>query len=77
MTDADEMLGIREVCQFFGGAERPLDQSTIYRWVRLGKIPPAVRMSANTLRWRRSDCQKALDVMAQVPHVGGYGGGPK
>lgn len=65
MTEpAEEMLGIREVCRFFGGKERPLDQSTIYRWVRMGKLPPAVRMGPLTLRWRRSELQKVLDAMA-------------
>lgn len=65
MTDApDEMLNIREVCHFFGGNDRPLDQSTIYRWVRTGKLAPAIRMGTLTMRWRRSDCQKALDAMA-------------
>lgn len=62
----EEMLSIREVCRFFGGAERPLDQSTIYRWVRAGKLPRPVRMGPLTLRWRRSDCQQALDTMAQA-----------
>lgn len=62
----NDMLSIREVCYFFGGKERPLDQSTIYRWVRTGKLPPAVRMGPLTLRWKRSDCQKALDAMAQA-----------
>jgi len=61
----EEMLAIREVCKFFGGAERPLDQSTIYRWVRAGKLPPPVRMGPLTLRWRRADCQKTLDDMAK------------
>lgn len=56
-------MGIREVCRFFGGGERPLDQSTIYRWVRAGKLPPAVRMGPLTLRWRRADCQRTLDEM--------------
>lgn len=62
----DDMLSIREVCRFFGGQERPLDQSTIYRWVRAGKLPKAVRMGPLTLRWRKSDCQKALNAMAQA-----------
>lgn len=66
MTEsADEMLSIREVCRFFGGNERPLDQSTIYRWIRAGKLPDPVRMGPMTLRWRRSELQKALDAMAK------------
>lgn len=67
MSDpGEEMLSIREVCYFFGGKERPLDQSTIYRWVREGKLPGAVRMGTLTRRWKRSDCQKTMDAMAQA-----------
>lgn len=59
----EEMLSIREVCLFFGGKDRPLDQSTIYRWVREKKLPGAIRMGTLTLRWKRSDCQHAMDIM--------------
>lgn len=59
----DDLLTLREVCSFFGGTETPLDSSTIYRWIRKGVIPPAIRMSAKHMRWKRSDLQKALDAM--------------
>lgn len=59
-----EMLSIREVCHFFGGKERPLDQSTIYRWVRTGKLARPIRMGRLVIRWRRADCQTTLDAMA-------------
>lgn len=60
----NDLLTIHEVCEFFGGSGKPLDPSTIYRWVRLKKIPPPIRMTALTQRWRLSDCQLALDAMA-------------
>jgi len=59
----EEMLSIREVCRFFGGREKPLDQSTIYRWIQRGILPRAVRMGSRTMRWKRSDCQSLLDKM--------------
>lgn len=64
MTDAaDDMLTIREVGHFFGGAQKPIDASTIYRWMRQGKLAPSIRMGTITRRWRRADCQAALDAM--------------
>lgn len=64
MTDSvDDLLTIREVCSFFGGT-KPLDQSTIYRWVRQGRLPKAIRVGPLILRWRRSEIQQALDTMA-------------
>ena len=61
----EEMLSIGEVCRFLGGNERPLDQSTVYRWVRQKKIPPPVRMGPLTLRWRKTELLKAIDTMAK------------
>jgi predicted DNA-binding transcriptional regulator AlpA len=52
----DELLCLKEVCAFFGG----LDPSTIYRNVRRGVIPAPIRVTANTSRWLRSECEAAL-----------------
>lgn len=60
---AEEMLSMREVCRFFGGADRPLDPSTIYRWMRQDRLPRPVIMGPQIQRWRRSDCQAVLDAM--------------
>lgn len=62
--DTHQMLEIREVCQFFGGKRKPLDKTTIYRWVRQGKLAKPLRMGPKTNRWRLSDCVEAL---AKVP----------
>lgn len=62
----EQMMSIQEVCRFFGGQEKPVDQSTIYRWVRQGRLPPSVSLGPLLKRWRKSDCQRALDVMAEA-----------
>lgn len=67
----DDLLTLREVCGFFGGAGKPLDSSTIYRWIRQGVIPPAIRMSAKHMRWKRSELQAALDAMPRNKRAGG------
>jgi predicted DNA-binding transcriptional regulator AlpA len=62
-----EMLSLEEVCRFFGGGTRPLDKSTIYRWVRNGRLAKPILMGegsvSRTSRWRRTDCQKTLDAI--------------
>lgn len=65
---AQEMLSLPEVCRFFGGAENPLDKSTIYRWVRTGKLAKPLKLGDpgggwSSSRWLRSDCQRTLDAM--------------
>lgn len=62
-----DWMTLREVCAFFGGTRHALDKSTIYRWVREGKLAPPVRMSALVHRWKRSDCQEALERMQAAP----------
>lgn len=71
MTDvADQMLTVKQVCRFFGGDEKPLSASTIYRWVRTGHLAKPLRMGARSNRWRRADCQAALDDMAMAAAKG-------
>jgi predicted DNA-binding transcriptional regulator AlpA len=57
------MLTLQEVCRFFGGDGKPLNQATIYRWVQTGKLAPPVRFGRTLQRWKRSDCQKTIDNM--------------
>lgn len=61
---SDDLLTMRDVCRFFGGSNKPVDRSTIYRWIQQGKLAPSIHMTSKTQRWRLSDCQRALDVMA-------------
>jgi predicted DNA-binding transcriptional regulator AlpA len=56
-----ELLDVKEVCVFFGG----LDPSTIYRNVRRGVIPAPIRVTANTSRWLRRECEVALAQMIE------------
>lgn len=60
MSEHGDMLNIREVGVFFGGKERPLDESTVYRWIRQGKLPRGIRIGGRTLRWRKTDLAALL-----------------
>jgi predicted DNA-binding transcriptional regulator AlpA len=55
----DALLNLDEVCHFFGG----LDPSTIYRNIRRGVFPAPIRVSPNTSRWLRRECEAALAAM--------------
>lgn len=60
-----DLLTMREVCRFFGGNEKPLDQSTIYDWVRKGWLAPSINVGPRLRRWRLSDCRAALAAMQE------------
>jgi predicted DNA-binding transcriptional regulator AlpA len=56
--DDDELLHLSAVCEFFGGT-RPLNPSTVYRNIKLGIFPPAVKPGPGSSRWLRSECEAA------------------
>lgn len=59
----DTLLTIKEVCAFFGGPGQPVHKASIYNWIKEGRVPPPVRIGAKISRWRKSECQEALDAM--------------
>lgn len=61
--DLEEMMTLREVCLFFGGPDRPLDPSTVYRGIKLGRYPKPIKISRQNSRWRRHECLEALNKM--------------
>jgi predicted DNA-binding transcriptional regulator AlpA len=60
MVEASELMNIRETCIFFGGKDSPLDPSTLYKGIRLGRFPKPIKIGPQTSRWRRSECEAAL-----------------
>ncbi|HEY4355995.1 MAG TPA: AlpA family phage regulatory protein [Acidobacteriaceae bacterium] len=64
MTDAaEDQMNLQQVCRFFGGKETPVDRSTIYRWVKAGRIPSPTRVGPKMSRWSRAECNEALQAM--------------
>jgi predicted DNA-binding transcriptional regulator AlpA len=57
--ERDELLDRRAACAFFGGV-RPIHFATLYRGIDAGRYPKPVRVSPNTSRWLRSECEIAL-----------------
>ena len=58
------LLDRKEVCQFFGGT-KPIDASTLYRGIRQGRYPKAVKVGPGSSRWLRSECETALRLMVE------------
>lgn len=59
---SDDLLDRRGACAFFGGV-RPIHFATLYRGIEAGRYPKPVRVSPNTSRWLRSECQRALEAL--------------
>ena len=61
----DALLTLKEVHKFFGGS-KPIGSTTVYRWIREGKLPPPTKVGPFINRWRKSDCQRLLDEMQKA-----------
>jgi predicted DNA-binding transcriptional regulator AlpA len=58
-----DLLDRRAVCLYFGGS-RPINPATLYRNIRKGLFPQPVRVGGSS-RWLRSECEAALQAMAE------------
>jgi predicted DNA-binding transcriptional regulator AlpA len=58
------LLDRAEVCRYFGGT-RPLNPSTLYRGIRLGRYPRPIKVGPGSSRWLRSECEAALKAMVE------------
>jgi predicted DNA-binding transcriptional regulator AlpA len=59
-----ELLDKGEVLRLFGGS-RPLNASTLYRGIRLGRYPKPVKVGPGSSRWIRSECESVLRSMVE------------
>jgi predicted DNA-binding transcriptional regulator AlpA len=48
-------LTIDEVRAYVGGDAKPLHATTIRDWIKNRGFPPAIHLSSNTARWKRSE----------------------
>jgi len=61
--DDDEMMPQEVTCKFFGGPDRPIHYSTLYRGIAAGRYPKPVHVGPNSVRWLRSECRKARQAL--------------
>lgn len=62
MQTVSELMTQAATCAFFGG-DRPIHYSTLYRGIAAGRYPRPVAVGPNTKRWRRSECEAALQAL--------------
>jgi predicted DNA-binding transcriptional regulator AlpA len=56
------LLDRNAACEFFGGT-KPLHPATLYRGIRKGRYPRAVKVGPGSSRWLRAECEAALAAM--------------
>ena len=54
------------VLRFFGGDDKPLHVSTLYRGIHSGLYPKPVYVAANSVRWVRAECEGARQRMLEA-----------
>jgi predicted DNA-binding transcriptional regulator AlpA len=54
-----ELWTQRDVLNFFGGATKPIHQSTLYRGVHSGIYPKPINIAPNAVRWIAAECRAA------------------
>ena len=59
----DELMTLAQVLRFFGGRERPLHHTTLYRGIKWGRYPAQIHIGPQTVRWLRSECIAARQRM--------------
>jgi predicted DNA-binding transcriptional regulator AlpA len=59
-----ELLDKAEVLRLFGGS-KPINASTLYRGIKLGRYPKPIRVGPNSSRWLLAECQAALRAMVE------------
>ncbi len=62
----DVMMSLSETCVFFGGPDRPIHYSTLYRGIAAGRYPEGVRVGPNSVRWLRSECREARQKLIEA-----------
>lgn len=66
MTDADDLIPAVEACRMIGGATSPINPSTLWRWVKAGRVSPPIKISPGTVRFRRSVLSAELGLSASA-----------
>ena len=60
---ASDLLDRRSVCRLFGGS-KPINASTLYRGIRVGRYPRPIHVGGSS-RWLREECEAVLRSMME------------
>ncbi len=56
----DSLWDRSAVCAFFGGPQKPVTYTTVWRGIKAGRIPKPIRPSPGVVRWVPDECRAAL-----------------
>jgi len=59
-----ELLDKAEVLRLFGGT-RPINASTLYRNIKLGRYPKPIKVGPNSSCWLKDECIAVLRSMVE------------
>lgn len=62
--DPNDLVTTVEACRIAGGANDPVNPSTLWRWVKAGRISPPIKPGPGTARFRRSKLLAELGIEA-------------
>ena len=60
-----ELLDRRAVCSLLGGT-KPINVSSLYRGIRMGRYPRPLKVGPGSSRWLASECRDALARMMEA-----------
>jgi hypothetical protein len=65
MSDLDDdLVTINTACTILGGRDAPINPSTLWRWIKAGRISPPLKPGPGTVRFRRSVLIAERDAVA-------------
>lgn len=64
LTLVDPLVDEPNACELLGGVHR----STLWRWIREGKLPKPIKLGPGVARWRMSHIRAFIEAMAANPH---------
>ena len=66
IADTDDLVPTVTACRILGGDESPLNPSTVWRWIKAGKISPPMKIGPGTARFSRRKLIEERDRMASA-----------
>jgi predicted site-specific integrase-resolvase len=60
----DDLITTATACAILGGREAPINPSTLWRWIKAGRISPPLKPGPGTARFRRSVLIAERDAIA-------------
>ena len=62
---SDDLVQFRDrLRELIGGNETPIDKSTLYKGIRVGRFPAPIKLGTQTSRWLRSEILACLEKAA-------------